>query len=151
MPLKSFCRQGVVMKSIFSILIPVFLVAATLLLNPTSLVWGVDIEDDIVSKTVMPFLNALKYGDVKKLEYYISGELKRKKGTLLRENKTYSQTLRRQYRGVVFHIGKVVSNGGEASVRITADFPVGDRRFFTVYLNRNDKGRWMIIREAESF
>ena len=93
-----------------------------------------DLYDDIMSEVVLPFLSALKDGDVDSIKRYIAGDMYESKKVLLEQNKEYPEFLRNYYRGVEFYVENTAENGDYIIVDITIEYPNGDSGSGKLYL-----------------
>lgn len=78
---------------------------------------------DVENKTLRPFFNALKNGNVEIIKRYITGEMYEESRILLEENKGYSEFLRERYKDAVFSVKRGVSSDRHLMVDIEVEFP----------------------------
>jgi uncharacterized protein YktA (UPF0223 family) len=66
-------------------------------------------EIDMENTVILPFLNALKNGDVKKIKNYLSTDTYNEYKKLLEENKEYPKFLRDYYKDAKFRVVRASS------------------------------------------
>lgn len=79
--------------------------------------------EDVENKTMRPFFNALKNGNVEIIKQYISGEMYEESRILLEENKGYPEYLREHYKGAIFSVKRGVSSDNQLIVDVSVEFP----------------------------
>jgi hypothetical protein len=92
--------------------------------------------ENIITDIVLPFLEALKNGDVDLIKHYIGSDIYESKSALLERNEEYSEFLRNFYRGVDFYIGKALESGDYIVVHVTIEFLDGDESKAKLYLGK---------------
>jgi len=97
-----------------------------------------DSYDDLISEIVLPFLGALKDGDVDSIKRYIAGDMYESKKVLLEQNKEYPEFLRNYYQGVEFFVEKASESGDYIIVDIEIEYPNGDYSSARLYLQQNN-------------
>ena len=80
----------------------------------------------VINDVVLPFLDALKNGDVDLIKHYIAGEIYENKRVLLENNEEYPEFLRSYYQDVEFYIEKVVESVDYIEVHVVIEFSNGD-------------------------
>ena len=88
----------------------------------------------VITDVVLPFLDALKNGDVGLIKSYIAGDIYKNKRVLLEKNKEYSAFLRNYYQDVEFYIEKALESGDYIEVYVGIEFSNGDEGIATLYL-----------------
>lgn len=93
---------------------------------------------EIESKTMRPFFNALKNGNVEVIKQHISGEMYEESRILLEENEEYPAFLREHYRDARFSVKRGVSSDKGAVVDVMIEFPGGGKQVFTYQLQEQE-------------
>ena len=81
----------------------------------------------IISETVLPYLSALKEGDVSAIKQYIASEMYEKNKGLLEQNKEYPRFLKNYYKGVEFSFENAEEIDGVVIVNMIITYPNGFR------------------------
>ena len=82
--------------------------------------------EDVINDIVLPFLDALRNGDVDSIKLCIAGDIYENKKVLLEKNKGYPEFLRNYYQGVDFYIESAQQSGDFIVVDIVIEFINGD-------------------------
>ncbi len=90
-----------------------------------------------VSSLMLPFIEALKAGDVDALKGMLSEEMYREYRVLLEENKEYPAFLARYYEGVDVHLEEVYKRNGAVYARVRLTFPNGDTGVMNVDMKKD--------------
>lgn len=96
--------------------------------------------DEIEIKTLRPFFNALKNGNVRQIERYITGEKLTEAQLPKHEDKEYEQFLREYYNDAIFSIEQVSASGDQVIVDVVIEFPGRGRKVTQFYLQEFEKG-----------
>ena len=80
----------------------------------------------VINNVVLPFLDALKNGDVDLIKHYIAGDLYENNRVLLEKNQEYPEFLRNHYHSVEFYIENAVVSGDHIVVHVVIEFSNGD-------------------------
>lgn len=107
----------------------------------------------VVTNIVLPFLDALKKGDVDLIKHIIAGEIYEKKRVLLEENEEYPEFLRNYYHDVEFYIEKTAESGDYIVVHVLIEFSNGEEGNVKIFVGKDiNKGQgalgeatWKII------
>jgi hypothetical protein len=107
----------------------------------------------VISDFVLPFLRALKNGDVDLIKHYIAGDIYENKIILLEKNKGYPEFLRNYYRGVEFYIENAVQSGDYIVVNVVIEFSNGEEGNANLYLCKDmdfvpeefEEAAWKIV------
>ena len=91
----------------------------------------------VISDIVLPFLDALKNGDLDSIKHYIAGDIYENKRVLLEKNEEYSEFLKNYYHGVEFYIEKAVESGNYIVVHVLIEFSNGDEGNARLYLGKD--------------
>jgi len=84
--------------------------------------------DEMESRTLRPFFNALKNGNVEIVRHYITGEMYEESRLLLEENSEYPKFLREYYKDAVFSVERGVSSNNQVIIDFSIEFPGGEKR-----------------------
>lgn len=117
--------------------------------------------EEIGSKTLRPFFNALKTGNVELIKRYISGKMYEDSQVLLNENQQYPEFLREQYKDAVFSVERGVSTEKGFIVDVSIEFPGGGKRVSQFVLHEQGQesqsrqqtvggGRWRITEQQNN-
>jgi len=136
---------------IFSKYFVCLLILEALILSPLQAQSSHEAESAKVYKATEIFIEALISGDISTIRSHIAGSLKNRLKTLLNDNKSYSQFLRKQYANAVFLIDDPIIDGERASVDVSIEFQQNEKRFFKIKLEKINNGKWMIIEQSEEF
>ncbi len=105
---------------------------------------------EIKNHICMPYLKALKNGDVRTLIELSGGEIYDKYKVLLEKNSLYPQFLKDYYRGVEFVVGDLIREGDDLIVDIHLLDPNGNQSTFKIRLAETAKKsksiRWQFVR-----
>ena len=101
----------------------------------------------IESTFLLPFLSALKNGEVDKFKEYLSPELYKKYEKLIENNKGYSTFLKNYYKNVIISVKKIESYNGQIFVTIEFDFLNGNKSSIKFLLKRTSYNSWKIFKE----
>jgi len=82
-----------------------------------------ELLEEIEVKTLRPFFNALKSGNVQLIKRYFSEEMYSEYRVLLEENKGYPDLLRKHYNDAVFTVERGVSSDNRVIVDFAIQFP----------------------------
>ncbi len=106
-------------------------------------------RQELLDQAVMPFLEALRTGDVQRLEQLIGGKLALTLGTLLRENAEYPNYLRQRYGntmvGAPIQIEREPDGMGSRSAEVQLAMPSGGQDNFLLNLEQDAQGEWKIV------
>lgn len=112
--------------------------------------------DEIESRTLRPYFNALKNGNVKLLKRYFSEEMYAEYRVLLEENRGYPETLRKHYKDAVFSVEQGVTSDSGIIVDFSIEHPGRGKQVVQYYLQEQnsesdytaqvaDGAQWKII------
>lgn len=88
----------------------------------------------VVRDIVLPFLDALKNGDVDSIKLHIAGDIYENRRVLLEKNKEYPEFLRNYYHGLEFYIENVMESGDYIVVHLEVEFANGEEGQAQLYL-----------------
>lgn len=80
----------------------------------------------VINDVVLPFLGALKNGDVDLIKHYIAGDIYEINRALLENNEEYPEFLRSYYHDVEFYVEKVMESADYIEVHVVIEFSNGD-------------------------
>ena len=115
--------------------------------------------DEIEIKTLRPFFNALKNGNVRQIERYITGKKLTEAQLPKHEDKEYEEFLREYYNDTIFSVEQVSASGDQVIVDVVIEFPGRGRKVTQFYLQELEKGnqgqaaierRWSITEERHN-
>ncbi len=127
-----------------------FLTVASWLLNYTLLSAQVVVTPPVigeVSTTFTSLFDALRDGDLRMIELYLSPEEYAEYKVLFEQNADYQRFLQNFYRGATLRVGQVdsvASADDEVIGEFIIDFPGGESMVTRMRLKRNGIGRWNI-------
>lgn len=93
-----------------------------------------ELLDEIESNTLRPFFNALKSGNVRQIERYISGIKLQEAQLPKNEDPEYQELLREHYRDAVFTVERAVSSDDQIVVDVRVEFPGRGEKLTQFYL-----------------
>lgn len=96
--------------------------------------------EEIEVKTLRPFFNALKSGNVRQIEHYMTGEKLAESQLPKHEDKEYEEFLREYYRDAIFSVEQVTESGDQVIVDVVIEFPGRGRKVTQFYLQQHDLG-----------
>jgi hypothetical protein len=99
-----------------------------------------EVLEEIESKTLSPYFNALKTGNVQMLKGYFSDEMYAEYRVLLEDNKGYPRTLRNVYKDAIFSIEKGVVSDNGILVEFSIQFPGGSKQIVQYELIQQVRG-----------
>lgn len=102
-----------------------------------------------VNRTLVPFLRALKGGNLGAMKSLLSAELAAHYRVLFEENREYAQYLRTFYRDTTFNIGTLTIGDQEALADIHLVWNDGRTGTVQIGLSRNANGAWKISRLSD--
>ena len=108
----------------------------------------IEIQDTVI----LPYLNALKNGEVNEIKKYISAAMYNEYKTLLEQNKEYPKFLRNYYKDAMFSVVRVSEIGGEVDFEVLIEFSDGSQSISTLSVSQEknvdnaapDNNRWRI-------
>lgn len=103
--------------------------------------------EEIESKTLRPFFNALKNGNVELIKHLFSSEMYEEYRLLLDENGDYPDFLREYYRDAVFSVERGMRIDNRVVVDFSIQFPGKGRQTSQFVLQVQDQGRESDSRE----
>lgn len=89
--------------------------------------------EEIKSKTLRPFFNALKSGNVELIKQHFSGQMYEEYRLLLEENKGYPDLLRAYYKEAIFSVERGVTSGNRIIIDFSIELP-GNRKQVSQYI-----------------
>jgi len=100
----------------------------------------------LIKNTIQTFFSILQSGNTTAIESYLGGDLYERRKTLLRNNREYSEFLRRYYQGTEFQIEKITEGSSGVVVTARLIFPDGQNERFLLRLAREQgRGAWKIM------
>lgn len=108
----------------------------------------IEIQDTVI----LPYLNALKNGEVNEIKKYISAAMYNEYKTLLEQNKEYPKFLRNYYKNAKFSVVRASEIDGEVEFDVLIEFPNGSQSIRTLSVSQDnnidkaapDDNRWRI-------
>lgn len=97
-----------------------------------------EVLDNVENNTLRPFFNALKNGNVRQIERYISGQKSQEAQLPQHEDREYQEFLREYYQDAVFFVERAVSSGDQIIVDVKIEFPGRGRKLTQFYLQQQD-------------
>ena len=105
---------------------------ALILLYGTALATGageVSVADprfsEIQNTTILPYYEAMQKGEVGSLRDYLSDRRYAANRTLIEQNATYPDYLRRQFRGAAFHVLRITEDNNQLTALVKIYWPDG--------------------------
>jgi len=89
--------------------------------------------EEIQNKTLRPFFNALKNGNVEQIKRFFSGKMYSEYRLLLEENKGYPDLLREYYKDAVFSVERGITSDNRIIVDFSVEIP-GKRKQVSQYI-----------------
>jgi len=134
----------VMMKRFVSLTVLAIALTVALLSTSVAEQAGPSASAAAVKRVVVPFLHALKRGDLKRMKPHMSAGLYAQYRALLEDNREYGQSLRTLYRDTKFNLGSITfgDQGAVADVRIR--WRDGRAAVTSVVLTREADGAWKI-------
>ena len=107
----------------------------------------------VINDIVLPFLDALKNGDVDLIKHYIAGEIYENKRVLLENNEEYPDFLRSYYHDVEFYIENALESVDYIEVHVVIEFSNGHEGNAKIFLGKDmnkfpgqlEEATWKII------
>ena len=99
--------------------------------------------------TLLPYFQAMRRGDLARMQPYLSEELYKNYATLFEQNQEYSRFLRHFYRGGGLAIESVSAQGDEATAHVSVRLADGAPATIVLNLTRSPAGVWQITHIAE--
>jgi ketosteroid isomerase-like protein len=99
-----------------------------------------------VKRVVVPFLHALKRGDLKRMKPRMSAGLYAQYRALFEDNREYGQSLRTLYRDTKFNLGSITFGDQDAAADVRIRWRDGRTAVASVLLIREADGAWKISR-----
>lgn len=96
--------------------------------------------DQIEKRTLQPFFNALKSGDVGALKSIMGGAMYEESRWSLEENVEYPGFLRRHYKDAIFTVEGGIIIDDQVIIDVGIAFPVIGKQVSQFYLQRPDSG-----------
>lgn len=135
-------RRSIILLVTFAVL--VFSVPA---LQAQEAVQATPIESLEVSQVFLPFIDALKTGNVRVLKSLLSEEMYREYRVLLEENKEYPHFLERYYQGAEIKLENIFREGNDLHGRMRITFPGGEMSVLKISVKKKDSNApWRIGR-----
>jgi len=95
--------------------------------------------DEIEIKTLRPFFNALKSGNVRQVERYITGKKLKEAQLPKHEDKEYEKLLREYYKDAIFSVELISVSEDQVIVDVIIEFPGRGRKVTQFYLQQQDQ------------
>ncbi len=99
-----------------------------------------------ISRTLVPFLHALKRGDLHRMQARMTPGLYAQYRTLFEQNREYPAFLRKFYRGAKLSAGTLTIGQEDAKAEIPISWSDGRTTTAHVTLTRDADGRWKVNR-----
>jgi hypothetical protein len=135
-------RKSIVILTAFAVL-----VFAGPALQAQEAVQATPTESIEVSQVFLPFIDALKTGNVRVLKSLLSEEMYREYRVLLEENKEYPRFLERYYEGAEIQLENIFREGNDLHGVMRVTFPGGDMSVLRISVKKKDSNApWRIGR-----
>jgi hypothetical protein len=135
-------RKSIIILTTFAVL--VFARAA---LHAQEAVQATPTEYMEVSSVFLPFVEALKTGNVQVLKSLLSEEMYSEYRVLLEENKEYPRFLKRYYQGAEIQLENIFREGNDLHGVVRFTFPGGDMSLLKIRVGKKDSSApWRIGR-----
>ena len=100
-----------------------------------------------VSQVFLPFIDALKTGNVQVLKSLLSEEMYREYRVLLEENKEYPRFLESYYQGAEIKLEQIFREGNDLHGQMRVTFPGGEMSILKISVKKKDSNSsWRIGR-----
>jgi hypothetical protein len=108
---------------------------------------------EIRDRVCIPYLNALKTGDVQTIIAYSGGDMYERYKVLLEQNSTYPQVLRDHYKDAEFQLGQVFQDGDDLITEVIITFASGSQAIQKLRIAKAavESDRWNIVGTANDF
>jgi hypothetical protein len=105
---------------------------------------------EIRDRVCIPYLKALKNGDVQTIIAHSGGEMFARYKVLLEQNPTYPQFLKDYYQDVEFQLGQVYQDGSDLITEVTVIFANGGQMVQKLRISStaDESDQWKIIGTA---
>lgn len=135
-------RKSIVLLTTFAVM-----VFAWPALHAEEAVQATSTESLEVSQVFLPFIDALKTGNVQVLKSLLSEEMYREYRVLLEENKEYPRFLESYYQGAEIKLEQISRDGDDLHGRMRVTFPGGEMSVLKISVKKKDSNApWRIGR-----
>jgi hypothetical protein len=135
-------RRSIILLTTFAVL-----VFAWPALQAEEAVQATPTESLEVSQVFLPFIDALKTGNVQVLKSLLSEEMYREYRVLLEENKEYPRFLESYYQGAEIKLENIFREGNDLHGQMRVTFPGGEMSVLKISVKKKDSNApWRIGR-----
>ena len=135
-------RRSIVLLATFAVM-----VFAGSALQAQEAVQATPTESLEVSQVFLPFIDALKTGNVQVLKSLLSEEMYREYRVLLEENKEYPRFLEGYYQGAEIKLEQIFREGNDLHGQMRVTFPGGEMSILKISVKKKDSNSsWRIGR-----